>query len=294
MENGNKEIQTTDNPEILETESVQEKVKTEVNTSIESKPKEKRCPNCQALLTEKQLFCTECGTSYKKLCPNCRTELREGQAFCTRCGQNIEGRSLGINVDIAQFNADIEKQKKKRKFLPFLFGIIGILVAVAALITNYTIKEKKVEEYISNASSFCSAVLSSGGDMETIGNSIQSAWGKYINNSLYGTYYNGTYIYSIDSAVEAAQEEQSAKISSVKDDDSNIDSLYKSLLVIPDSENQELQEIKDGVKEVYDAYEDMYDVVITVSGNYNSFKSNFSDADSELANAIGKLSNLLN
>ena len=294
MENENKVIPTTENPDLLETESVQEEVSTETNVSVESKVEEKRCPNCQALLTEGQSFCPECGTSFKKICPNCKTELLEGQAFCPSCGQKIDENSISVNQDIAQFNAGIEKQKNKKKILPFILGIIGVLAAIAILITNHTMKVKKVETYITIANSFYYSVLSSGGDMETIGNAIQSAWGKYVNNSRYGTYYNGTYIYSIDSAVEAAQEEQSSKISSVKSADSNIDSLYKSLLVIPDSDNQELQEIKDAVKEVYDAYEDMYDVVITVSGNYTSFKSDFSDADSELANSIGKLSNLLN
>ena len=66
MENENKVIPTTDSAEILEKESVQEEVIAEMDPSSESKPEEKRCPNCQALLTEEQIFCPECGASFKK------------------------------------------------------------------------------------------------------------------------------------------------------------------------------------------------------------------------------------
>ena len=52
MENENKVIPTTDSAEILEKESVQEEVIAEMGPSCESKPEEKRCSNCQALLTE--------------------------------------------------------------------------------------------------------------------------------------------------------------------------------------------------------------------------------------------------
>ena len=137
MENENKVIPTTENPEFLETEVIQEEATTETHASVESNPEEKRCPNCQALLTEEQNFCPECGTSYKKICPNCKTELQEGQAFCPSCGQKNTGEIVQATSSIEQFNQNIinngTKANKKKKIL----SIIGIVLVVAAVISYF-------------------------------------------------------------------------------------------------------------------------------------------------------------
>lgn len=276
---------------------------TAVNMADENETKqpatEDRCPKCQALIGEGQTFCPECGTSFKKLCPNCKSELRDGQSFCPECGQKVEVcLDSNENPAISRFNSDVEKRKRKSKVLPVVLTIILIIAGIGGYFTYYSIqsknREEKIKAYLDDAKSFYSSVIISGSNMETVGNAIQSAWKKYINSSSYGAYYNGEYIYSVDSAVEAAQNEQSGKISSVRSGDSSIASTYKSLLTIPETENQELQEIKDTVKDVYDAYKNMYDCVITPSGNYSSWTSDFSDADSKLGSAIKDLGGLLN
>ncbi len=43
----------------------------------------------------------------------------------------------------------------------------------------------------------------------------------------------------------------------------------------------------------YTAYREMYDVVITVEGSYTTYKSKFSDADSQFANAVKTLNAVL-
>jgi RNA polymerase subunit RPABC4/transcription elongation factor Spt4 len=267
------------------------------------------CKNCGATLGDGQAFCPKCGTPKQavqaKICKRCQAELTDEQEFCPKCGQKYDGFDSTINPAIQQFNDTVGKKKKKSKVLPIVLAIVIAVAGIGGYFTYSTIQKNKEQEaiakkqeaiadYKDDAQEFLSAVITSGTNMENIGNAIQSAWGKYVNNSSYGTYYNGTYIYSVDSAVKAAQDEQSSKISAVKSNDSKIQSLYKSLLVVPDPEDQELQEIKEAVKELYDAYEDMYDVVIDVSGNYTSFKSDFGDVDSEIADTVKKLNNLLN
>lgn len=259
------------------------------------------CANCGATLGDGQAFCPKCGTAKQvpqaRVCKSCQTELKEDQEFCPKCGQKYDSINNTINPAVQQYNETVGKKKKKSKVLPIILAIVIAVFGIGGYFAYSTIQENKKQEaiadYKTDAQEFYSAVLSSGSNMEDIGNAIQSAWGKYVSSS-YGTYYNGTYIYSVDTAVEAAQDEQSSKISAVESKGSRIQSLYKDLLVLPDAEDQELQEIKEAVKEAYDAYEDMYDVVINVSGNYTSFKSDFGDADSELADTIGKLNNLLN
>lgn len=276
---------------------------TAVNGSVENETKqpatEDRCPKCQALIGEGQTFCPECGTSFKKLCPNCKSELRDGQSFCPECGQKVEAHlDSNENPAISRFNSAVKKRKRKSKVLPVMLTIILIIVGIGGYFTYSSIqsknREEKIKAYLDDAKSFYNAILSSGSDMENIGNAIKSAWNEYINSGSYGTYYNGEYIYSVDSAVKAAQNEQSGKISSVRSGDSSIASMYKSLLTIPETENQELQEIKDTVKEVYDAYKSMYDYVITPSGNYTYWLAAVMTADSKLVSAIKDFERLLN
>jgi len=270
------------------------------------------CVKCGAPLGDGQEFCPKCGTpkggEKKAICSKCGAELQEGQEFCPKCGQKADlSLDAGVNTAISQFNNNLtketEKKKKKKKALPIILAVVLIIAAVGGIFAYKTIENKKaeeaaaklaadVEEYESSASAFYVAVAASGSNMETIGNAIQSAWRKYINSS-YGTYYNGTYIYSVDSAVQAAQSEQSSKISSVRSADSTIASLYKTLLTVPDTSNQELQEIKDAAKDVYEAYQDMYDCVISPSGNYSSWTSEFGSTDSALAKELNNLSNLV-
>lgn len=256
------------------------------------------CSNCGATLGDGQEFCPKCGTQKedisKNICGHCGAELVEGQEFCGKCGTKA---GIKINADtnaaIDQFNANLEKKKNKSKILPVIIAVIVAIVAIGGYFTYAGIQEKNMEEaveqYIEDASSFYTKVLSSGGTMESIGNEIKTSWRAYVTS----TRYNGVRYYSVDSAIAAAQSYKSSAISTVKASNSTIEALYRDLLVVPDTDDQELLEIKQAVKEVYEAYKDMYDCVITPSGNYNTWTSEFSSVDSELADTIGDLRNLV-
>ncbi len=232
-------------------------------------------------------------------CPKCQALIGEGQTFCPECGQKVEAH-LNSNESpaISRFNSDVEKRKRKSKVLPVMLTIILIIVGIGGYFTYSSIqsknREEKIKAYLEEAKIFYNEIYSAGLDMETIGNAIKSAWTKYNNSDFYGTYYNWEYICSVDSAAKAAQNEQSGNISSVRSGDSSIASTYKSLLTIPETENQELQEIKDAVTEVYDAYKNMYDYVITPSGNYTYWLAAAMTADSKLGSAMKDLERLLN
>lgn len=284
MENENKVIPTTENPDILETEVAQEEAKTETGISVESKPEEKRCPNCQALLTEEQNFCPECGTSFKKLCSNCKTELQEGQAFCPSCGQKNTDEIAQATSSIEQFNQNIinngTKANKKKK----IFSVIGIVLVIAAVISYFVFQNMKVSEYKENAKTFCSTVLSSAANLEGIGNEIQSEWHDYI--------YDRWSIYdSIDEAVAGALSNKSDEIAKAKAEKIIIDGLY-SKLKKPVNKSDEIEELCEAVKVLYDEYEDFYDCVTDPSGNYNSFKSEFGELDSSTVDAYEDLKDL--
>ena len=258
------------------------------------------CSGCGAPMGDGQAFCSKCGTAKavaEKICPSCKAQLLAEQEFCPRCGAKYSVTiESPVSEAINQFNSTIVNQKKKKKKLPIILAVIMLIVSVGGFVGFSIVQQQKLEqaitEYKADVKSFYTKVLSSGTEMEKIGNSIQESWRKYISSS-YGTYYYGEYVYSVDSAVEAAQSHMSSNILAVKAANPGIESLYSKLLVIPDSDNRELIEIKAAVRDVYDAYNDMYDCVITPSGNYNTWTSEFADVDSELADSIGDLSDLV-
>lgn len=264
------------------------------------------CGLCGTPLGDGQMFCPNCGTAKStakgeetapkaNVCAKCGAELREGQAFCPQCGQKV-GLAVdsSVNSAIHQFNAGVQKQSKKKKRLPIILIILLAIAAVAGGIVYSSIQKKNAEEaiaeYMRNAKSFYTKVLSSGSTLEDIGNEIQKSWRAYVKSERY----NGRYYYSVDDAISAALSNSSYDVSSVKNADSSIESLYKKLLTVPDTSNQELLEIKDAVKDAYKAYQNMYDCIISPSGNYNTWTSDFGDVDSDLADTIRDLGNLVN
>ena len=250
MENENKIIPGQDTPEVVEEavvndaapapEVTEEAVANEVAPTQEvvaEQPEttEKRCPKCFALIADEQMFCPECGVPVKKMCANCKTELQDDQSFCPVCGTMAQVNNPAVAPNGVQYNDALNAPKKKFKAWPIIVGVVAVVVLIMALIISNSIKEKKIEEYVAKAQNFYTTVLNSGAEMEDIGNEIQTAWGKYVVNSRYGTYYNGHYIYSIESAVSAAQDETSTEISNVQSTDGTIESMYRFLMDVPDS-----------------------------------------------------------
>lgn len=240
------------------------------------------CIKCGAEFGDGQEFCAKCGTPRKSIlkCGKCGALLEENLEFCPKCGYSL--------------NCYDKRKKKRNKIISIAAAVVLLLCGISSFIIYNTIqannREEAIAAYKKNAYDFCTAALTSGSDMEKIGNEIQSYWGKYVGGL---HYYNGYSMSSIDDAVAAAQKEQESNIQTVKNAASTIQSLYNSLLTIPDIENQELQEIKTTVKELYDAYQNMYDCVIDVSGNYTTFKSKFGDTDSEFSRKFSSLNSLL-
>lgn len=229
----------------------------------------------------------------KNVCGKCGADLQDDQKFCQKCGQKV-GLSVdaGVNAAINQFNAGVEKNKKSKKF-PIIIAIIMAIVSIVGLFVYKSVQELKTAEaiaqYKEDAASFRTEVLSSGITMEDIGKEIHTSWKAYV----YNYKYNGKRYYSVDSAIEAAQSYMVSSIVLVKKSEDTIETLYNSLLTIPDTSDQELLEVKHAVKDVYVAYIDMYDCVISPSGNFNSWTSEFNNIDQELSDALDDLDALV-
>lgn len=286
MGNENKVIPTTENAEISENEAVQAETIAEMNPSSESKPEEKRCPNCQALLTEEQVFCPECGTAFKKICPNCKTEIQDGQAFCPSCGQKIEENVSSVNGDIAQFNAGIEKQKNKKKVLPIILGVVGVIAIAAIMIVINTMKTQKIDNYMSDAKAFASLTIEAGANLEDIADTTQEYW--------YDAIWNDKYNDDINTAILYAMIDKSEEIETAKEQYSKMEKLYNRLKKVPDGvEDENIDEICDAVKELYNDYTDFYSLATDPSGNYNSFSSSNNEKTDALMSSYRALDNLI-
>ena len=261
--------------------------------NIESQPEvvANVCANCGAPMSDAQAFCQSCGTPkavapQPVVCGNCGTAVAQGQTFCAKCGNNVAmAVESNVNAAINQFNANVNNAKKKNKALPIIIAIVIAFTAIFGIIGASVAKEQRIEAYIEDANSFYDKVLSSGVTMENIGNEIQTSWRAYVKS----TYYNGKKYYSVDSAVAAALSHESSSVSTVENADSTIKSLYNKLLNVPDTSDPHLIEIRDAVKDAYQAYQDMYDCVLSPSGNYTSWTSEFGDVDDELADCVGEL-----
>jgi RNA polymerase subunit RPABC4/transcription elongation factor Spt4 len=79
------------------------------------KPREMRCPKCNAVLDANAKFCPQCGTKITPLavvevCPKCKAKLPKGAKFCPSCGEKIVGLVPGPQPE--QNRADRPKLEK--------------------------------------------------------------------------------------------------------------------------------------------------------------------------------------
>ena len=72
-----------------------------------------------------------------KFCPNCGTQLEEGAASCPSCGAVFAAPAPAVYVDPADHTAEFDpadiSQNKVFAMLPYVMGIIGVVIALSKL-----------------------------------------------------------------------------------------------------------------------------------------------------------------
>ena len=175
------------------------------------------CQNCGAPLGDGQAFCPKCGTfrdaPKKNVCNKCGTELQDGQEFCPTCGQKA-GFAVDSNVNsaISQFNAGIEKKKKRSKALPIILAVAAVVAIIVGVFVFHTLGAKKAEEakkeYIANVEEFLSLALTAGSNLEDIADTIQEYWYESIWEDKHGSDINDAILYAmIDKSAEITEAE---------------------------------------------------------------------------------------
>lgn len=256
------------------------------------------CNNCGATLGDGQEFCSKCGTpkNAPKLntCGKCGAELQEGQEFCPKCGQKAGVTvDAGVNDAISQFNAGVEKKKKKSKALPIVIAVILAVVAAVGYFVSNIMGEKKAEEakkdYIANIEEFLAISLTAGSNLEDIADTVQNYWYENIWEDKHGS--------SIDTAILLALIEKSEEISDAEEYDSQMKTLYSKIKKVPENISEDdmddIEELCDAVKDLYNVYTDFYSLATDPSGNYNSYRDNNNETTDEFLSCYRALENLL-
>ena len=257
------------------------------------------CTNCGAPLGDGQAFCPKCGTPkaaapQKNVCGKCGNELQDGQEFCPKCGHKA-GVTVdnNINAAINQFNAGVEKKKKKSKVLPIVIAaVLAVAVAVGVFVSN-TLSAKKAEEtrkeYIANVEEFLSLSLTAGSNLEYIADTIQTYWHENIWEDKHGD--------DINVAILYAMADKSDEIDQAEEYDTKMKNLYSKIKKVPDGLSEEdiddIEELCDAVKDLYNVYTDFYSLATDPSGNYNSYSDSNNETTDEFLSCYRALKNLL-
>lgn len=257
------------------------------------------CANCGAPMGDGQAFCPKCGTPKaaapkKNVCGNCGAELEDGQAFCPKCGHKA-GVAVDNNVNAAinQFNAGVEKKKKKSKALPIIIAaVLAVAVAVGMFVSS-TMSAKKAEEakkeYIENVEEFLSLSLTAGSNLEDIADTIQTYWYENIWEDKHGDDINDAILYALI--------DKSDEIDQAEEYDTKMKDLYSKIKKVPDGLAEEdvddIEELCEAVKDLYNVYTDFYSLATDPSGSYNSYSESNNDTTDEFLSCYRALKNLL-
>lgn len=256
------------------------------------------CENCGATLGDGQAFCAKCGTPKNapknNVCSKCGAELQDGQEFCPKCGQKA-----GVQVDnnlnsaINQFNANVEKKKKKSKVLPIIIAVALVACVGIGLVFSNILGAKNAEEakkeYIANVEEYLSLAYTAGSNLEDIADTIQTYWYENIWDDKHGD--------DINDAILYAMIDKSDEITQAETYDSQMKSLYSQIKSVPDGisdeDVDEIEELCDAVKELHNVYTDFYSLATDPSGNYNSYSDDNNETTDEFLSCYRAVENLL-
>ncbi|MBE7033261.1 MAG: zinc-ribbon domain-containing protein [Ruminococcaceae bacterium] len=261
------------------------------------------CSNCGEMLGDEQQFCPNCGTAKnvqkENICGRCGMELQEGQEFCPNCGQKA-GVQIDENLSLAvdQFNANVEnnKKKKKSKALPIIIAIALIVCIGVGFIVSNILEAKKAEEtkkakeeYIATVEEYYELSITAGVNLEDIADTVQRYWYENIWYDRHG--------YDINDAIYYALVDRSDEINQAETYDAKLRELYAKIKNVPKKikgkDLEEVEELRDAVKELHNVYTDFYSLATDPSGSYNSYSADNSSTTNEFISCYHALENLL-
>ena len=257
------------------------------------------CNKCGKEIPEGERFCPECSATAQ---PRPETEQAEDRpSISAGAGTEPVAPAGGYPVEKTDKESfedqpqkaeitsiNLPKAKKSAKKYIILSAIIAVLI-IAGVVAIFIIQNNRAEQirkdYMDNLRIASLKMLSGAAEAESAGNLIRNVW----YNTIYEKRDSETDKYTRDSygrfnddfndsltALFADSSFQS-KINNIKDSKDAVTQLMKSLQNPP----EEYKDAYIAIKAYYDSYLELTSLAISPSGSYNTFTSNFSQADSE-------------
>lgn len=257
------------------------------------------------------------------ICKECGKEISEHATVCPHCGYPLlKDGSADTNrsTESASSSSFSHTERSKRKKLPIIIlSAILVIVAIIAFILIKNAKEKAAAEvaesiaasesaaessrleeerikayndYIDNLKTVRFTMLSGAAEAESVCNLTKSVWyntiyeksdsktDKYTKN---GVGFNSDFNTSLRKLYDS--EEIKTSISTLQDNQSDVEELIKLLQSPPD----ELNECYKTVMEMYSVYNSFVQLAISPSGSLQTYSENFNSYDSNLMTLYDKL-----
>lgn len=273
------------------------------------------CPGCGKEISERSVKCISCGyvlrdepKPIENKCVECGAILSEETEICPNCGCPVEKEEEKTEDFVQKVEVQKVKVSKKTK-IGIIVGVIAVVVIIAAALSTYFIiksnNEKKAEEkavqeyndYIDNVNSVMAKMLSSGAQCESVSGLIHDVWYNTIYKKSSSTTDKYTHITSKSSAFNSdfntsianlmADSSFQSKVSSIKEDKENVDSIMKKLQSPPEG----LQNCYDAINDLYEVYSRFVSLATNPSGNLTSYTSSCNTADSDFMTKYNSLKN---
>ena len=271
------------------------------------------CPNCWKRVSDKAEACPGCG--YRLIdksveefpayvCEDCGIELAPDAKICTNCGCPVCERKEQA-AEIAPQNS--QKASVKTPFgncskNGIIVAIVSVALIILAIIIGSSISNSKEEKqstiYLANLQVAKATMSEGSAEAEDAGNLIIAVWyntiyekrdaatDKYTRSKYYSitkNYFNSDFNTSLDALF--SDSEFSSQIAAIQSNQETVAGLMNDLQNPP----EEYAEAYEVVKEMYDAYLELTNLVITPTGNLQTYSTNFNNADTEFLNRYNEL-----
>ncbi len=245
------------------------------------------CPSCGGKVSDKAKKCVHCGTvliEEKIKCVECGSELDEGATTCIYCGCPVE-KTNGSGEQEKPQKVEVTGVRLSRrvKRLVCILSLVSLVCGLIFFSVNQYQKKKTVKKYKNNLSITADLMAIGAMKAENSCNLIVKVWKNAIfeernlDTDKY-TYEDGEFV-DFNTALKNLFLDDSfrEKINSIEENQKEVDELMKKMKKPP----KEYKDAYEALSEFYDAYYTFTNCAIDPSGSYQSYSSNFNDADTE-------------
>lgn len=257
------------------------------------------------------------------ICPECGREISDMATNCPHCGYPLSVERGPVSDQtytpgVSDFDMDDFKvpgkdfipedtpenavvTRKRTPVVPIIITVACfIVIAAACVIIGGNLKDqsdsKARQEYIDNLNDFLYTALDGGAQAESVCNLTKQVWSDtiyedYDSETAPYTQTNGVFHDDFNTSLTKlySSDEMISSIESIKQDQAEVEALYKALL----DPTEEFEKCFDEVEELYSIYYRFTKLAISPSGSLKTYSEDFSDLDTEFMEHYDKLKMLI-